>query len=176
MSIILDTKKGKILNFFLLSPTTSYTIRELARHAKISPTWVSKIIKELKKDDIVVTKKDSNSLKVRSKRESSFIRLKHVLNIHSLYSTGLIDRLIEEYHRPEAIILFGSYSKGEDIEDSDIDIAIITDREYVKESYSKYEKKLKRKISIKVLNGENIEKDFAVSLANGIVLYGYFEV
>lgn len=176
MSIIIDTKKRKLAQFFCSNPTKSYTVRELSRQNKISPTWVSKIIKELEKDQIIETKEDVNSIKVKSKRDVPFARLKQVLNLDNLYSSGLIDKLIETYHKPEAIILFGSYSRGEDIENSDIDIAVLTDRKQADESYIKYENELKRKLSIKIINPKKITKDFATSLANGIVLYGYLEV
>lgn len=176
MSIIIDTKKRKLVQFFCFNPTGSYTIRELARQTKISPTWVSKIVKELEKEQTVETKEDANSLKVKSKREVPFARLKKIRNLDNLYSSGFVDKLIETYHKPEAIILFGSYSRGEDIENSDIDIAVLTDRKQIDESYAKYEKELKRKINLKVLNPKNITKEFAVSLANGIVLYGYLDI
>ena len=176
MSIIIDTKKRKLAEFFCLNPTKSYTVRELSRQTKISPTWVSKIARELEKEQIIETKADANSLKIKPKRDTAFLRLKRILNLSSIYSSGLIDKLIEIYHKPQAIILFGSYSRGEDTENSDIDISVVTDRKEVEESYAKYEKKLKRRIDIKILNPKNITKEFAVSLANGIVLYGYFDI
>ena len=37
-----------------------------------------------------------------------------------------VDKILENYH-VEAIILFGSYAKGTEHEDSDIDIAVVTD-------------------------------------------------
>ncbi len=176
MSIIVNTKKGKVARFLCFNPTNSYTIRELSRQVKISPTWISKIVKEFKKNHLVETKEDSNSLKVKSKRDAPFMRLKQILNLDNLYSSGIVDELVETYHKPDAVILFGSYSRGEDTENSDIDIAVLTDRKQVDDSYAKYEKELKRKLSIKVINSKNITKEFALSLANGIVLYGYLEL
>ena len=176
MSIIHDSKKGKLVMFLSANPTKVCTIRELARLTNISPTWVSKIIKRFEKEGIVEVASDANSLKIRAKRELVFIRLKKALNLSELYSSGIVDKLAETYHKPEAIVLFGSYARGEDTENSDIDIAILTDRKEVTEPYIKYEKTLKRKISLKVLNPKNLTREFASSLANGIVVYGYFEV
>ena len=176
MSIIVNTKKGKVVQFLCFNPTSSYTIRELSRRVKISPTWISKIVRELKKKQIVEIKEDANSLKVKSKRDVPFIRLKQILNLNNIYSSGLVDRLVEVYHAPDAIILFGSYSRGEDIEDSDIDIAVLTGRKQIDESYAKQEKELKRKLSIKIISPKNITKEFTLSLANGVILYGYLEI
>jgi len=164
------------MHFFSMSPTKVYTVRELARLAKVSPTWVSKIVKQFEKENIVEIKKDVNSLKIKARREQEFTRLKKTLNLNDLYSSGLVDKLAEEYHKPQAIILFGSYARGEDTESSDVDIAVITDRKQVIESYTKYENMLKRKISLKIINAKKLTKEFASSLANGIVLYGYFEI
>ena len=74
-----------------------------------------------------------------------FIRMKRIYNLNSLYLAGLVDFLVKEYNNPEAIICFGSYSKGEDFEKSDIDIAIINGKE--KDiALEKFEKNLGRKI------------------------------
>jgi len=62
-------------------------------------------------------------------------------------STGLVSRLIDFYNVPECICLFGSYAKGEDIGESDIDLAIVTSNKKLSDLGS-YEETLKRKISI----------------------------
>lgn len=74
------------------------------------------------------------------------------------------------------MILFGSYAKGEDTKESDIDIAIITGQKDCPE-FEAYEGHLKRKISLHLIeNMKNEKREFINSLANCIVLYGYFEV
>ena len=75
------------------------------------------------------------------------------------------------------IIVFGSFSKGEDIENSDIDIYVETPSK--KEiSLKKFEKKLNRKIQ--VFRNKSIKKikneDLANNILNGIVLNGNLEV
>ena len=102
--------------------------------------------------------------------------LKRSLNLHSLYSCGLIKDMEEFYRHPRCIVLFGSYAKGEDTDKSDIDLAIVTDMTDIPET-DKFERSLKRKININLL--KNVKKEspnFINSLANGIVLSGYLEV
>jgi len=41
-------------------------------------------------------------------------------------SSGLIALLKDKYEEPEAIVVFGSYARGEDTSESDIDIAVVT--------------------------------------------------
>ncbi|MEK6889739.1 MAG: nucleotidyltransferase domain-containing protein [Nanoarchaeota archaeon] len=67
---------------------------------------------------------------------------------------------------PNVIILFGSASKGEDIESSDIDLYIETPKKHTF-SLDKFEKILKRKIQ--VFNYKNINEVTNVHLANNIV-------
>ena len=112
---------------------------------------------------------------VRASRNREFIIAKKYYNLKTICETGLVRFLRDKYEEPEAIILFGSYSKGEDISKSDIDIAIIT-KKSLDLDLSKYEKKLKRKISIHEIQIKKAEKEFLNELANGIVLYGYLKV
>ena len=106
-------------------------------------------------------------------RNQKFIQLKRLYNIYSLFSA--VDYLKNIYEEPEAIVLFGSYSKGEDISQSDIDIAVITSN-HKEIKISKFEKKLTRKIKIYEIQIEKAEKEFLNTLINGIVLDGYLNI
>ncbi|MBI2575528.1 nucleotidyltransferase domain-containing protein [Candidatus Woesearchaeota archaeon] len=92
-----------------------------------------------------------------------------------LYESGLISRLYSAYNAPEAIILFGSYGKGEDTSKSDIDLAVITKRR-IKLGLGKYENALKRKIQVFEMETGKVDKNMLTSLANGIVLEGYLSL
>ena len=93
-----------------------------------------------------------------------------------MYDSGLIDFLKIEFSNP-VIILFGSYSKGEDTETSDIDVYIETPS--VKElSLEKFEKILKR--NIQVFRHAKIEgirnSNLSNNIINGMILNNYIEV
>ena len=81
----------------------------------------------------------------------------------------------EQYGHPEAIILFGSYSRGEDTETSDIDLAVATTKK-LSLNLTLYEKKLKRKISIHEITLEKVSEEFLNNLANGLVITGYLKI
>ena len=74
------------------------------------------------------------------------------------------------------IILFGSFSRGDDIFDSDIDIAIIGIKE--KEiPLEKFEKILERAINLNFYrNTREIHKHLRENIFNGIVLRGGIEL
>jgi predicted nucleotidyltransferase len=81
-----------------------------------------------------------------------------------------------EFSNP-TIVLFGSYARGEDIENSDIDVYIQTPskKEITEE---KFEKVLKRKIqifhykSLREISNPHLRNN----IINGVILNGFLEV
>ncbi|PIN80603.1 hypothetical protein COV16_00550, partial [Candidatus Woesearchaeota archaeon CG10_big_fil_rev_8_21_14_0_10_34_8] len=80
--------------------------------------------------------------------------------------------ILEEEFPGATIILFGSFSRGDDTSASDIDIAIIGRKE--KEiNLEKFEKLLERKININSYSAlKDVHKDLRENICNGIVLVG----
>lgn len=76
-----------------------------------------------------------------------------------------------------AIIVFGSYARGEDTEDSDIDLYVETSSKK-KPNLKKYEDRLKREIQLFVYKDIHKikNKELANNIINGIALNGYVEV
>lgn len=173
VSLFKESKMLHILRIFFLNPDKKFTIRELARTAKISPAWVSKIVSGLKKEGYLDT---DETRRIKANLEfKDFLRLKKVFNLRNLYESGLIDYLTQEYHQPECISLFGSHSTAEDSSRSDIDIAVITNKK-LSLDLLQFEKFLARKINIHEIVLRKSSSEFKNSLINGIVLHGYLEV
>ncbi len=166
----------ELLKLFFQNPTEEFAYREIERRTGISIATVSKYIRPLSKEGLVKTRKSANAIMVRSNQENTlFLKLKRAYNLEVIYSSGLVQHLIDTL-RPDAIILFGSFSKGEDNEKSDIDIAIIHGRE-IETDLLRFEKVIGRKINtVKIKSLKYAEKEFINSLANGIVLDGFIEV
>src|SRR3989344_3729441 len=165
----------KVIEVFFKNPSRSFHIRELSRITRLSSTGIIKIIKKLKDEDLLVSKKEKVTEDVSPNFNDKFYLMKRIYNLYSLYESGLIKYLKDFYEEPEAIVLFGSYSKGLDMEKSDIDICIITNKQALPNLIN-FEKKLNRKINIVSLNINNMKKEFKNSLANGVVLEGYIEL
>ena len=176
MESLVTNKKDKVLEHFLINPTSEFHLRELSRKVKVSFPWVRKVVSELAKENLLIRKTEHGLVLVSANREHSMFRaVKRSYNLLALAKSGLMEKLVEEYQRPEAIVLFGSYSRGEDTEGSDIDLAVLT-RKTIVADVSAFAKILRRKINIHELQKEKIEKEFWNSLANGIVLHGFLEV
>tara|TARA_Y100000310_G_C20634976_1_gene790667 strand:+ start:631 stop:1143 length:513 start_codon:yes stop_codon:yes gene_type:complete len=167
--------KDKVLNQIFENPTYSFHIRELARITKLNPNTIINITLNLKKENIIIKRKNKNLVEIKANIEDKkFIRKKRIFNLKQLYNSGLVDFLIEFYNEPESIVVIGSYSRGEDIERSDIDIVIITNKRENPE-IKIFGKKLKRKMHILAMKREDISQEFFKNLINGIVLHGYLK-
>ncbi len=171
--MITKDNDDKVMELFFKFPLQAFHIREIARLTGLSSTGVIKIVKKLKKEKLLDSKKSRVVEEVRARYENEFILAKRLYNIYSLYETGLIDALMKFYERPRGIILFGSYSKGTDTEKSDIDIAVVGGAKIF--DASRFEGKLVRKVSVHAVRLEAAASEFRNSLANGIVLEGFVE-
>ena len=101
--------------------------REIANNLGVSPTAVAKSLILLDKEGLVKKIKDTriNLIRVEFNRENrKAVYRKRVENIKLIYESDFIDSL-EEKFPGSTIILFGSYSRGEDLASSDVDLAVI---------------------------------------------------
>lgn len=175
--MLTEDNKLRTIRLFFEGPNERLHLREIARRTGLSATGAMKILSALDKEGLVEKERTAVTVVYRGNYDNeNFSALKRSLNLYSLYSSSLVSALVDFYKIPECIVLFGSYVKGEDTRESDIDIAIVTGiKKYPQLEI--YESILKRKISLHLIeNTKNEGKDFINSLANGIVLYGYLEV
>jgi len=161
----------KILGVFFDHPTREFHIRELARRSGISAPTILLAVNILLKKNLIDMHKKGNMKIVKASGSTEFIRIKRIENIRRVYESGIIDYLRDLYEKPMAIILFGSFSRGDDTEKSDIDIAVVT-KQHEEAGIDLYEKKFNRKISIHEVDVKKISKEFYSNLANGIVMDG----
>lgn len=173
---------NNILELFIKEPEREFHVREVAKIMKKSPATISKYLKQYEAQNILISKSKLNHLLFRANTESfRFKQIKLNHNLSTIQESGLINYLIEEFNQPEAIVLFGSFSKAEDNKNSDIDLLIISPKKQDL-NLEKYEKKLGHKIQLFVHSKSELErlKDKNIELfnnwINGIVIHGYFEV
>ena len=172
----------RLKQLFIENPEKEYHVRELARFLEKSPTTISNKLKSLTKDNFLIFRQErGHSLYKANTENQKYKQIKISHNTEALRKSGLIDFLIDEYNYPEAIILFGSYAKGENNQNSDIDLVIITPNK--KEiDFLKFEKKLKHDIQLFIFSKEDIinlkkkNKELLNNFINGIVLYGFLEI
>lgn len=171
-----------LLEHFMLEPEREFHIRELAKKAGKSPTTITKYLENYRHKGILICRKKlSHALYKASTESPAFKELKFSYNLRRLRESGLIDFLTDIFNQPEAIILFGSFSKAEDAARSDIDLMVITPIKK-QPDLSKHEKILHRRIQLFLHSKAEIEamktknKELLNSLTNGIVIKGYWEL
>jgi predicted nucleotidyltransferase len=162
----------KVLEVFFDHPTRQFHLRELSRLLELSMPTIVSTTEQLAKQKLILKERGTVVTSVKANLENkAFILKKRVYNLEKLYDSGIVEHLIEEYNHPKAIILFGSFSRGEDIEKSDVDIAVVTHK-HLKPNVKVYEKILKRSINIHEIELHEISDEFKTNLSNGIVLEG----
>lgn len=178
----IETAKQRVLSVFFKYPEKEFSLSDLAREAGVAKAHIGRILNEFYEIGLINIMKLSKIWRIRVNQQSTeYIKYKIVYNLAIAYQSSLIEYLNDYFSNPRAIILFGSYRKGEDISTSDIDIAIEDDEveEYkvlrLKEIIE-IEEEIGRKIQIHLFNRKNIDLNVFNNIANGIVLSGFLEV
>ncbi|MBW2976226.1 nucleotidyltransferase domain-containing protein [Candidatus Woesearchaeota archaeon] len=162
----------RVLEIFFDNPSREFHLRELSRLLKLSMHTIISSTDALSKEKLIIKTKGNVLTKVSANRENiDFIRHKRLHNLEKIYASGIVNCLSNAYNHPRNIVLFGSFSRGDDIEKSDIDIAVITKKK-LSLDLEKYGKILKRGISIHEVDLGKVSGEFKANLANGIVLEG----
>jgi len=167
-----------ILRLLFIKAGISLNQRGIARFLGVSAPAVMKAIPDLEKREFVKVKQDKESKRwsIELNRENhKVMQLKRIDNLKQIYETGLADFLEKEF-AGATIILFGSYSRGEDIVNSDLDLAVIGRKDKLI-NVTDFEKDLERKININFYDSfKDIHKHLKENLCNGIVLVGGVEL
>ncbi|MBS3065772.1 nucleotidyltransferase domain-containing protein [Candidatus Pacearchaeota archaeon] len=170
-----DIRK-EIKEYFFTNPSEKLRVREIERVLKLPLPSVIRYCRELEKEDILAIAKTGNVSFYTASRSREYFLEKKLFNISQLYKSGLIEYIKVELSNP-AIVVFGSFAKGEDTEESDIDLYIETPSKK-QLALERFEKLLKRKIQIfQHKNLKNISNPhLANNIINGITLNSYIEV
>ncbi|MDI6720961.1 MAG: nucleotidyltransferase domain-containing protein [Candidatus Aenigmarchaeota archaeon] len=170
----------KVLEVFFRFPEKEFSLSDLAREAGVAKANIGRILDELEKTEMIDKVELSKIWRIKARQQSpNFRKTKIVRNLSLINQSGLVEFLTIMCDNPKAIVLFGSFRWGEDVSDSDIDIAI--EIENIK-GYSslklpqEFEKILGMKVQIYLFNRHSVDINVFNNIANGIVLSGFLEV
>ena len=191
LTIIKETSPKTVALIFLTKyPFYSFTLSEIAEKAGISKSTASRVLTQLQKEGFITIGQIANLWRVQFNINNiQAIGTKIGMNLIAIYNARIVDYIIFKFGTPKAIMLFGSYRKGEDSPASDIDIAIeiseekeleIISLEQFKDDASialkEWEKSAERKIKLHFFHRKHIDPNLFINIANGILLYGLLEV
>jgi len=164
----------KILRLLSIKVGIPLNQRAIAKLLRVSAPAVMKSIPLLEKKALIKVTQDKESRRwsIELNRENLHIlQIKRADNLRQVYECGLFDYLEKEF-AGGTVILFGSYSRGEDTVNSDIDIAVIGRKDKLID-LDGFEKSLERKINLNFYDSlRNIHRHLKENLCNGIVLSG----
>jgi len=176
------TNTSIVMSLFFKYPGIEFALSEVARKTKISKATVSKIIANLKKCGFVEVINLGVVYRIRANTENwIYQREKIAHNFASIYRSNIVEFLVKEFNNPKCIVLLGSFRKGEDDKDSDVDIAVevsgkIETGIFNYDEFREFEDIVGRKVAVHVFNRKKITNNVFTGIANGIVLYGLLEV
>jgi len=164
----------KILNVFFDNPNKKFQLRELSRITGIALPSVKKHIMHLLEQKLIKKTSDGIYDGYKSSFSDIYRTLKRNDLLMRIEESGLIKE-IENRCTPNCIVLYGSAVEGMDDERGDVDIFIQSVKKDIE--LKKYQNILKRKINL-VFEPyiEKVDSTLKNTLANGIVLHGFFKV
>ncbi len=134
------------------------SVRQYAGIINISPPTASKTLKELEKENLLISENKGIYIYFRANRENFVFK-----QLIRIYWYQLLSHLTEEIYELIAykrIILFGSLTKAENTLKSDLDLYLESESREI--NTLNIEKKLKRKVQLHFINSmknENLKKN-----------------
>jgi predicted nucleotidyltransferase len=177
-----ETAKNKVIEVLFKYPEREFSLSDLAREAGVAKANIGNILKEFQEFSLITIEKLSKIWRIKANTSNLFFRRsKIIFNLNFIYNRGLVEFLAEHFKNPKSIILFGSFRKGEDISNSDIDIAIESDetdeyKTFRLEKLSEFEKDIRKNIQLHLFSRKTVDLNLFNNIANGITLWGFLEV
>ncbi len=177
-NLFIESSLQRVLEVFFTMPDKELSLSDVASLSRVKKSNIGGFLRFLEKEEFIIIETLNNLWRIQANlRSRRFLRSKMIYNLSLIYQSELIDFLNDYYSNPKAIILFGSFRKGEDISTSDIDIAVEHLGEYDVirlNDLTGLEKVFKRNIQIHLFNPKKTDKNVFANIANGIILSGFF--
>ncbi|MEK6959538.1 MAG: nucleotidyltransferase domain-containing protein [Nanoarchaeota archaeon] len=171
--------KLRIMRIFFDDPLAEggFQLREISRKAKVAPPSTKRYLKELQSEGLITITKHRmlGYPTYRANRDDErFLKKKRIDNIARIQESGLIDHIDRSCH-PNAIIIFGSAGRGEDIKESDIDIYVEATQQEI--DTKRFASGLNRKIQLFFRKDfGKMSEELKNNIINGVIMKGYLKV
>ncbi|TRZ80083.1 hypothetical protein D4R86_04960 [bacterium] len=170
-NIFFNTNTQKVLRFFIQNPTQFLLASDVIKNTNISRAGINFALRELLKEGLIQKEAKGKAYIYRVESELSVLKqlkvLDSVMKLHPLVKK--IESLAEK------IILFGSCARGENTEDSDIDLMMIShNKDEIKDGLCQFKKlpiKSMIKTPIEFADLEKKDPTFYLEITRGIVLF-----
>lgn len=163
----------KIARIFFDYPSRGFLLREISKESGFGLPSVRNHIRILEKIGVVEKREGKIYPLYFATRNELYKTYKLADILIRMRTSGLVDFIIGSF-APDAVILFGSASRGEDVENSDVDLFVVAGEKEV--DLRRFESALNRKIELHFTESPGkVPKELMNSVVNGITLYGFLE-
>src|SRR3989344_2589616 len=117
----LTNLQQEIIRLLFVKAGTFLNQRQISRYLQVTQPAVMKALPLLEKEDLIKIEQDKESKRWSielNRVNHKIMQLKRADNLKQIYESELAD-FLEEKFAGSTIILFGSYSRGEDLINSD---------------------------------------------------------
>ncbi len=171
----------KIHAWFFSFPEKEFSLNDIADELEIAKTSANIIITQLVNDNFLTVTKIGKLWRIKANPQHLWFTTRKIpFNLRLVYESGVIPWVEREIQNAKTIILFGSYRKGDDIESSDLDIAVeVTDEQNLdiwKAFIPKLGYRTNINVNIHIFSRKKIDINLFANIANGIILKGFLEV
>lgn len=179
--IELNEAYQKALIWFFSFPNIEMSLNELSEQLGISKTTANRIVTLLVNIGFLSKKVFGKVWRISCSQDHIYNYSKKIAyNLMMMHESGIIEEIHKLIENPRAIILFGSYRKGDDDETSDIDIAVeVLGNEEVKIMELGILPQLGYRknviVNLHIFSRNKIDLNLFSNIANGIVLEGFLE-
>lgn len=180
-SLELNEAYKKIMFWYFSNPKQEVSLNDLTKLANISKTTANRTVSRLEKEGFLKLNRIGGLWRITCNQSHPYNTTKKIsYNLELIYESRVLDAIQKNFQNPRSIILFGSYRKGDDIESSDLDIAVeMLDDEETKIFQIGTIPKLGYRENVKVnvlkFTRKKVDLNLFANLVNGIVLFGFLE-
>ena len=165
-------KERDVLELFFNEPTKHWHFKDVVKQAKISEDRANYWLRKLMKEDIISHVKPRGKMPyfIAKYEHPNYENKKKLYALNRMFETGLLSRL-QSLKNANAVVIYGSFARGDWNTDSDIDVFIYGDPEELK--FGTIWKGLGRGIEVHTVKTKKDIKDIRSGLINNVVK-GYF--
>ncbi|MEK6847270.1 MAG: nucleotidyltransferase domain-containing protein [Nanoarchaeota archaeon] len=171
----------RTMYWFFDYPEVKITLSELAKELEISKKTANRVVAQLVKDNFLMLEEVGRAWRISCNQNHPYNRtIKIGYNLMIIYGANIVDWVYKTIGSPRAIILFGSYRKGDNNSSSDVDIAAeaVGNKELEIINLGKFRLGSRKNVTVNlhIFSRNKVDLNLFANIANGIVLDGFLEV
>ncbi len=174
----------KVLYWYFSFPELEMGLNDLSAGLGIAKTTAKKTVGMLEKEGFLIRKVYGKTWRISCNQQHYYNQTTKVAfnlsMVFNAYMAGLREHILGLVGNASAVILFGSYRKGDDTEKSDIDIAAeVADNGAVRiaqiGTIQRFGNRKNVPVNLHIFCRNKVDINLFANIANGIVLEGFLE-